>query len=735
MRNVSNCIAGLFVLACLFSCQTKPQAPSNAQPLSLEQRTVRQQKGSDCDKQPDSLRTDCATIDFSVPQLQGTGAPSALANNINAWTDKFLIRLLSWSDYNQPGKGPQTLDAAIQRFRALHDENTGSVFSGMFKASCSGSALLNNGQYLTLLLDGFSFQGGNRALQEVAIATFDVATGKQLTLDQLVKDKAALRLQAQALLRETRADAFSEGFDVDPSKPFVLPESYGLSPEGLVLHYQPDEIEHLGGATEFTIPYSNLGANLRVFAPIPTPVDTTILSIYEQRGNRLIIPPFEIELNTSTAANRTLAKKKENIIVSAMFWSLPIDPREKAKGDEGFVIVADKNIELSGDARVARFEGLSFDKSLLSKMEDRDINLLINVFSARKSSPDNLLNGDILEARATQFANKRFVLRCKLIAEPERHGSSAAAAAYPEACYALPAADAEVGGPLNFLVDCSEAGEILFAGRPMQHTDALMAALRPLLVAKIKKGVKPDELPGIETAGCLMGSSGAIRDAYEALKTELTTTKSKPASPKTATAAKPAVAAARTSVTLKQNGEMLVNGKKVPDIESLRKVLQDALLQENVIPDKLSLQTVGETGMGMRAELNTIIAEAITGAKWLRKKGALAALNQAVGKKLGIATQLEPGNYQSSGNFAYLSARPKQANGKAIDYSKTSYATEAAAGTLADNSIGLLQYDKGVWKVLAYSIGVNQPPVDVWVKRYKAPRALFNTASSVKKAG
>ena len=331
MRNVSNYMTGLFVLACLFSCQTKPKAPLNVQPLALVQRNVQQQKGSDCEKEPDSLRTDCATIDFSVPQLQNNGAPSALGNNINAWTDKFLIRLLSWSDYNQPGKGPQTLEAAIQRFRAIHDENTGSVFSGMFKASCAGSALLNNGQYLSLLLDGYSFQGGNRALQEVAIATFDVATGKQLSLQQLVRDKAVLALQAQALVREARADDFAGGFEFDPNKAFTLPESYGLSDEGLVLHYQPGEIEHLGGATEVTVPYAALGTNLNVAAPLLPPVDSSALRIYGRNGNQLIIPTVEIEVHNSPAADKTLAQKKETIIVSAMYWALPADPREKAR--------------------------------------------------------------------------------------------------------------------------------------------------------------------------------------------------------------------------------------------------------------------------------------------------------------------------------------------------------------------------------------------------------------------
>ena len=741
MRKVSTSIAGLFALAFLFSCQSKTQEPSAAQPVSLENRIIRQQKGADCGKQPDSLRSDCAIVDFSVLKIQGTGVYPAAGNTVNAWTDKFLIRLLTWSDYNEPGKEPKTADAAIQRFRAIHDENAGSSFSGQFKASCTGSELLNDGKYLTLMLDGFSFQGGNRALEEVAIATFEVKTGKQLTLDDLVDDKAALLPIAQAKVREARADVFGEGFEFEQGKPFALPSSYGLSADGLIFHYQPDEIYRLGGATEFTVPYSELGATLKVTAPAPSAADTRsdgLSDIYGVQGNDLVIPPFEIEVHSNARADKTLAKRKETIIVSAMFWATPVDPREKAKGENGMVSVLKKDIELRGDKHIARFEGLKFDKNLLKKIEDRDINLLINIFSGRKSSQDNLLDCGILEMKASQFANKRFVLGCRLIGEPAKGDG---VSGFPEACYALPEAGSAAKQPLPFLVGCSEAGNMQFAGRPMQSYEALMATLRPLLVGMIKDGYKAAELPGIATEGCLMGSSSTIRDYYDAMKAELTgngksarmgkagrqsSFGTKGDAARTTPASKPAPASSGTpSIVLKQNGSIFVNGKEVSDVERLRKVLQEALLKETVIPDKLRLKTVGETGMGMRAEINTIIAESITGAKWVRKKNAISQLNASVGKKLGTDTQLELGSYRTSGNFAYISARPKQADGRAIDYSQTTYANAYAAGHFADNTVGLLRYEKGAWRILIYSIGVSKPPVNTWVKKFKAPKALF----------
>jgi hypothetical protein len=81
--------------------------------------------------------------------------------------------------------------------------------------------------------------------------------------------------------------------------------------------------------------------------------------------------------------------------------------------------------------------------------------------------------------------------------------------------------------------------------------------------------------------------------------------------------------------------------------------------------------------------------------------------------------------YKTSGQFAYISARPKMANGAPVDYSRTDYARDQSAKWFSDNAIGLLRYEKGAWKVLTYSIGVKQAPVSTWVKKYGAPKSVF----------
>jgi len=724
MRNLLTLLAGAIALATYFSCQPAKREVVNGLPVVLEIRTIRQAKGQDCDK-PDSLRSDCAIIDFSTPAIQGAAAQNAPAKSLNAWTDAFLIRLLTWTDYPEldASKAQPTVAAAIQRFRAIHDEAAGSVSAGQFIATCTNGILLNDGKYLTVRLKGHSFQGGNRALDETAIATFDCATGKKLGWDDLVQDKSSLLPLAEAYIRETRAAAFEEGFVFDKMELLSLPDAYGLTGRGIVFHYQSEEILHLGGATEFVAPFDALGANLKVTAPVVAAAETS--DLYTVEGDSMVIPTFEIEIRTSAKAGRTLRTKKETVIVSAFFSGDPID--DKDRDDDGLMAISQATQELAGNTRVARFENLKFSRAAFNKLKDKDIELLINVYSGRKSSDDNLLSCSILHIKASQFGNKRFSLGCSLIEEDAGSGYTP-----PVACFVLPEAGADPAKPPAFLVECNERGDMDWAGEPLRDYADLKVKLRPILEEYVKNGSK--NLPGLEVRGCMMGSGGELRSAYDELKTEVLkrgktpTTKSAGtgSAQSAAKTAKSATATPKTpAVAVYQSGKITLNGKNVETFEDLRKQLQQDLLGYAVIPNDVPVKFVGTVGMGARAEMRSVVAESVAGAKWIRKKTALAALAGPVGKKLGTAVQLELNDYQTSGAFAFIDARPKQTNGKPVDYGKTVYQQELAAGKFADRVLGLLQYRNGTWNMLIYTIGTNSIPVEVWVKKYKAPKSLF----------
>jgi hypothetical protein len=270
------------------------------------------------------------------------------------------------------------------------------------------------------------------------VATFDVLTGKQLTWNDLVTDQKALQKVAEQAFRAERADVFQPGdgaepFVFDDIFQFALPQNYGLVEDGIFCYYLPYEVgPYAMGSTQFVIPFAKLGDISKI--KVAAGSKGEISDIYTEEGDNVVIPTFEIEVSNSPKADQTLGKQKETILVAAFFAGEPSD--DKDRDEDGQLFITKKEIELTGKNRIARFEGLKFPKKLYDKLADKDINLLINVYSGRKASEDNLLSCGIMEAKVSKLVNKRFTLGCKLIAETT--ANPAATSTTPIACYALP---------------------------------------------------------------------------------------------------------------------------------------------------------------------------------------------------------------------------------------------------------------------------------------------------------
>jgi hypothetical protein len=71
-------------------------------------------------------------------------------------------------------------------------------------------------------------------------------------------------------------------------------------------------------------------------------------------------------------------------------------------------------------------------------------------------------------------------------------------------------------------------------------------------------------------------------------------------------------------ISVNQNGKMLLFGQPVSDLETLKFFLIDSLSRMPEIPQKIEIDFIGEVGMGLRHELQTIAIEAIEQAKVLK---------------------------------------------------------------------------------------------------------------------
>jgi len=134
-------------------------------------------------------------------------------------------------------------------------------------------------------------------------------------------------------------------------------------------------------------------------------------------GDSILIPDFEIEVSLSPKAEKKLKEDNETVMVSAMFSGVPKDTLSNEYQFMG-LSVKNYNIELTTQ-RIARFDKVRFHSSILNKLSDADIFLLINVFSGRRSSENNILDVEILEDKMSVVKGKKYILKGKLIGEDD----------------------------------------------------------------------------------------------------------------------------------------------------------------------------------------------------------------------------------------------------------------------------------------------------------------------------
>lgn len=218
-------------------------------------------KGTDCD-QPDTLRTNCATVDFQYPLVIRGSEP--LKQSVEKWVEQYLISILIGGS-TEENVSAANLDEGAKIFFDTHETYKGSAMYGGFEADCGYDILLNNEKYLTLAFSGYTFQGGAHGSPSAAVATFDAQSGKPLTWDDLITDSTAVAKIAEMKFRTERSDAFTDGFNFDDIFTFRLPENYGLMSSGIYLHYSPYEVTpYYLGSTTFILPFSEIDQYMKI---------------------------------------------------------------------------------------------------------------------------------------------------------------------------------------------------------------------------------------------------------------------------------------------------------------------------------------------------------------------------------------------------------------------------------------------------------------------------------------
>jgi len=150
--------------------------------------------------------------------------------------------------------------------------------------------------------------------------------------------------------------------------------------------------------------------------PIKKSYTTTVkkLGFYTLEGDSVLVPSFEIEIALSPKAKTRIVDSNETIIIGVFLEGTPKDSSKVELEEDGSFYVGSAEREISY-GQIARFDNLKFPKKIYDQLADKDVDLIVNIFTGRKSSQNNLITGDILADKVSNVINKRFTLNEKLI--------------------------------------------------------------------------------------------------------------------------------------------------------------------------------------------------------------------------------------------------------------------------------------------------------------------------------
>jgi hypothetical protein len=129
------------------------------------------------------------------------------------------------------------------------------------------------------------------------------------------------------------------------------------------------------------------------------------------------VPGFAVTITYSQKAMATLVAGKETVIVVGYLYGFPIQGTPKQDVDHvGQIDMGEVKKEIAPGA-TAKFDSVKLNQPMMKWMDSQGPQLLINVYSGRKSSPDNLLDCGIYEGSLQAIQGQSIPIACKLIGE------------------------------------------------------------------------------------------------------------------------------------------------------------------------------------------------------------------------------------------------------------------------------------------------------------------------------
>jgi len=124
---------------------------------------------------------------------------------------------------------------------------------------------------------------------------------------------------------------------------------------------------------------------------------------------------FDVQLTLTPRAAERLAGTDEAVIVSAMYYGLPVSDTAPGLDEHGVEIgLGGDDVEVAPQSALVVVPGMGFDAANIASVKGEP-EVLVNVYSARKTHENNLISCGIYQGPVAMAQKKPVDIQCDLI--------------------------------------------------------------------------------------------------------------------------------------------------------------------------------------------------------------------------------------------------------------------------------------------------------------------------------
>lgn len=126
---------------------------------------------------------------------------------------------------------------------------------------------------------------------------------------------------------------------------------------------------------------------------------------------------FTLDISYSPRAAAEMARRREALTISAYYEGEPTRAGLRHANGEGGINLGDDTLTVPARSGPVAVTGRGFLPARLAWTRPGTIRVNVNLFSARRSGPDNILDCGLVEGPLAQIVGRTHPVRCKLIGE------------------------------------------------------------------------------------------------------------------------------------------------------------------------------------------------------------------------------------------------------------------------------------------------------------------------------